>query len=146
MLEVENLSAGYLGKSVIHSIALKVADGEAVAIIGSNGAGKSTLLRAICGLITAETGRVEFDGTSLIGLPAYRVARGGLAFVPAERRLFPGMSVRDNLILGCYPHRLDPARLEFVYSLFPQLDARRSQRAGTMSGGEQQMLADRQRR
>ena len=141
LLEVENLSAGYLGKDVIHNVALTLAEGEAVAIIGSNGAGKTTLFRAICGLVEARTGRVMFDGSSLIGLLAYQVARNGLAYVPAERRLFPTMSVRENLILGCYPHRLDAARLEFVYSLFPQLAARRSQRAGTMSGGEQQMLA-----
>ena len=141
MLEVEELSVGYLGDDVVHGVTLTVAPGEAVAVIGSNGAGKTTLFRGICGLLTASHGRVTFDGEDVSGQPAHKISRRGLAFVPAERHLFPGMTVKENLALGAYPGRPDPATMDFVLSLFPQLADRLSQHAGTMSGGEQQMVA-----
>ncbi len=141
LLEVKGLSSGYLGEDVISGIELYVDTGEAVAVIGSNGAGKTTLLRTICGLIPTTGGEVSFDGEPITGLGAHRVARAGIAFVPAERHLFNTMSAEENLALGAYPHRPDPDTLHSVYELFPRLEERRTQHAGTMSGGEQQMLA-----
>jgi branched-chain amino acid transport system ATP-binding protein len=141
MLEVRGLSAGFLGEDVIHDITLAVADAEAVAVIGSNGAGKTTLFRAICGMLPPSSGSVRLDGRSITRAGAHRIARRGLAYVPAERHLFPWMSVSENLALGAYPRRPDRHRLAVVLDLFPQLGHRRRQRAGTLSGGEQQMLA-----
>lgn len=141
MLDVSGLSAGYLGEDVVRDVDIRVAEGEAVAIIGSNGAGKTTLFRAVCGLIPVSNGRVVFDGNDLTGRPTHRLSRAGLAYVPAERHLFPDMSVGENLALGAYPKRPDASTLESVYALFPRLNERHAQRAGTLSGGEQQMLA-----
>ena len=141
MLEASGVSAGYLGENVVEGVDLRVAAGEAVAVIGSNGAGKTTLFRAICGLLPVSAGRVRFDGRDITGRPAHRVARAGLAYVPAERHLFPGMSVRENLLLGAYPARPDPSVFELVFDLFPRLKERPKQPAGSLSGGEQQMLA-----
>ncbi len=141
MLDVSGLSAGYLGEDVVRDVDIRVAEGEAVAIIGSNGAGKTTLFRAVCGLIPVSNGRVVFDGNDLTGRPTHRLSRAGLAYVPAERHLFPDMSVGENLALGAYPKRPDASTLESVYELFPRLNERHAQRAGTLSGGEQQMLA-----
>lgn len=141
MLEVEGLSAGYLGEDVVRDVSFNVADGEAVTIIGSNGAGKTTVFRAVCGLLSKSTGRVTFDGKLISDLSAHRIARAGLAYVPAERHLFPQMTVVENLSLGAFPDRPDPETMSVVFELFPQLQERRTQRAGTMSGGEQQMLA-----
>ncbi|HEX8929320.1 MAG TPA: ABC transporter ATP-binding protein [Actinomycetota bacterium] len=141
MLEASGLEAGYLGENVVEGVDLRVAAGEAVAVIGSNGAGKTTLFRAICGLLPVSAGRVRFDGRDITGRPAHRVARAGLAYVPAERHLFPGMSVRENLLLGAYPGRPDPSAFELVFHLFPRLKERPKQAAGSLSGGEQQMLA-----
>jgi len=141
LLEVNGLSTGYLGKDVVHDVSLGVGTGEAVAIIGSNGAGKTTLFRAVCGLLGISAGSIRFDKAEITSQAAHRIARQGLAYVPAERRLFPFMSVRENLALGCYPAAVDPARLEFVLGVFPPLGQRLSQRAATLSGGEQQMLA-----
>jgi len=141
MLEVSGLAAGYLGQNVVEGVDLEVAAGQAVAIIGSNGAGKTTLFRALCGMLPVSAGRVRFDGEDITGHPTHRVARAGLAYVPAERHLFPGMSVRENLLLGAYPGRPDPAAFELVFQLFPRLEERPRQPAGSLSGGEQQMLA-----
>jgi branched-chain amino acid transport system ATP-binding protein len=141
VLEVAGLAAGYLGQRVVESIDLEVRSGEAVTIVGSNGAGKTTLLRAIAGLLPRMAGRVTFDGKDLTRRPAHRVARAGVAYVPAERHLFPAMTVKTNLVLGAYPHRPHRETLELVYDLFPRLKERLHQRAGTLSGGEQQMLA-----
>ncbi len=141
MLEVSDLTVGYDGNPVVHGAVLHVDDGEAVAIIGSNGAGKTTMLRAVCGLLPAQSGAVRFHDRDVLGSPTHELARLGMAYVPAERRLFPQMSVAENLALGAYPGRPDPAQEQFVYELFPRLAERRSQTAGTMSGGEQQMLA-----
>jgi branched-chain amino acid transport system ATP-binding protein len=110
-------------------------------IIGSNGAGKSTLFRSICGLLPPSSGSVHFEGKDITGLPAQRIARLGLRFVAAERHLFPRMTVQENLLLGAYPGRPDSETISMIFDLFPRLAERRSQHAGTMSGGEQQMLA-----
>jgi branched-chain amino acid transport system ATP-binding protein len=141
MLEVKGFSAGYLGNDVVHDVAFYVAPGEAVMIIGSNGAGKTTLFRAMCGLLSPSSGRVLFEGADITGLPAERIARLGLRFVSAQRHLFPRMTVQENLLLGAYPRRPDPETISVVLDLFPRLAERRRQHAGTMSGGEQQMLA-----
>jgi branched-chain amino acid transport system ATP-binding protein len=141
MLEVRALSAGYLGENVVRDVTFTVNDGEAVAVIGSNGAGKTTLFRAIGGLLASSGGGVWFDGQSITGTGAHRIARRGLAYVPAERHLFPWMTVSENLALGAYPRRPDRDRLALVLGLFPQLGERRRQRAGVLSGGQQQMLA-----
>lgn len=141
MLEVRDLSVGYGLNEVLHEVSFDVRVGEAVAIIGSNGAGKTTLLRAVCGLLPATSGSVRFDGQDVRGREAYALSRAGIAYVPAERHLFPYMTVGENLSLGAYPGRPDPEREALVFELFPRLADRRQQRAGTMSGGEQQMLA-----
>jgi branched-chain amino acid transport system ATP-binding protein len=141
MLEVSGLSAGYLGENVVEGVDMEVGVGQAVTIIGSNGAGKTTLFRALCGMLPVSAGRVRFDGEDITGRPTHRVARAGLAYVPAERHLFPGMSVWENLLLGAYPGRPDPSALRLVFDLFPRLEERRRQPAGSLSGGEQQMLA-----
>ena len=135
------LSAGYLGERVIDGIDIEVRTGEAVAIIGSNGAGKSTLFRTIAGLLPPMEGRVVLDGKDLTRCPAHRVARAGIAYVPAERHLFPSMTLKTNLVLGAYPNRPDRETLGLVFDLFPRLKERQRQQAGTLSGGEQQMLA-----
>jgi branched-chain amino acid transport system ATP-binding protein len=141
VLEVADLSAGYLGENVVHGATLTVAEGEVVAVIGSNGAGKTTLFRAVCGLLGVSRGTVRFDGRAITGRRAHRIARLGLAYVPAERDLFPQMTVDEHLDLGAYPGRPDSTRRDLVFALFPRLAERQRQRAATMSGGEQQMLA-----
>ena len=141
MLEVRGFSAGYQGNEVVRDISFHVDKGEAVMIIGSNGAGKTTLFRAMCGLLPASAGEVVFQGDDIAGLPAQRIVRRGLGFVPAERHLFPRMTVQDHLSLGAYPKRPDEETMKIVLDLFPRLAERRRQHAGTMSGGEQQMLA-----
>ena len=141
MLVVAGLSAGYLGEDVVHGVSFTVADGQAVAVIGSNGAGKTTLFKAMCGLLRPSRGSVTLDGEAISGRRAHDIARRGLAYVPAERHLFPEMTVSENLELGAYPKRPSPERRSLVLDLFPRLGERRRQRAGTLSGGEQQMLA-----
>jgi len=141
LLEVVGLAAGYLGERVIDGIDIEVRTGEAVAIVGSNGAGKTTLFRAIAGLLPSTEGRIVLDGKDLTRSPAHRISRAGIAYVPAERHLFPAMTVKTNLVLGAYPGRPDRGTLELAYDLFPRLKERPRQQAGTLSGGEQQMLA-----
>jgi branched-chain amino acid transport system ATP-binding protein len=141
MLEVAELSAGYLDQDVVHAVSFSVAEREVVALVGSNGAGKTTLFRAVCGLLRTSGGRVTFAGRSIGGRPANEIARRGLAYVPADRRLFPDMSVAENLDLGAYPRRPRRDRRDLVLDLFPRLAERQRQAAGTLSGGEQQMLA-----
>lgn len=142
LLQVRNLTAAYRGLRALHGIDLDVAAGEIVAVVGANGAGKSTLLRAIAGQM-AIGGSVSFAGQSLARVPAHMVNRMGVVLVPEGRRLFPRLSVEDNLRLGAYakkgPDRFKP--LELVFDLFPRLKERLPQRAETLSGGEQQMLA-----
>jgi branched-chain amino acid transport system ATP-binding protein len=141
MLDVRGITAGYQGGDVIRDIGFRVDTGEAVMIIGSNGAGKTTLFRSVLGLLRPSSGTVEFQGEAILGLSAQRIARLGISFVPAERHLFPRMTVQDNLALGAYPDRPDPATMQTVLDLFPRLAERLRQHAGTMSGGEQQMVA-----
>lgn len=144
MLKVENLHVSYGAIKALQGISLEVKLGECVAIVGSNGAGKTTLLKTISGLLAPLQGSVELDGANLIGQNAYDIAKMAVAHVPEGRRVFTEMSVLDNLILGSYvkaakDHRKES--LEYVLSLFPRLAERKNQLAGTMSGGEQQMLA-----
>ncbi len=141
LLDVHDASAGYAGEDVVHNVSFDVAQGEAITIIGSNGAGKSTLFRAIVSMLRTTSGTVMFDGHDITNLPTHKISRLGLAYVPAERHLFPQMSVHENLLLGAYPDKPDTEREEFIYEVFPRLAERRKQDAGTMSGGEQQMLA-----
>ena len=141
MLEVSGLAAGYFGERVVDGVDFEVNAGEAVAIVGSNGAGKTTLFRAIAGLLAPMEGRVTLAGKDLTRRPAHRVARAGIAYVPAERHLFPAMTVKTNLTLGAYPHRPHRETYELVLDLFPPLKRYLHRRAGTLSGGEQQMLA-----
>jgi branched-chain amino acid transport system ATP-binding protein len=141
LLTVEGLSAGYAGEMMLRDISFAVHAGEAVTIIGSNGAGKTTLFHAIAAMLRTRSGRVTFAGSDITRLPTHRIARLGLAYVPAERHLFPEMTVGDNLRLGAYPRRPDRSVEASVYAVFPRLAERLKQPAGTLSGGEQQMLA-----
>jgi branched-chain amino acid transport system ATP-binding protein len=141
MLDVKGLSCGYQGNDVVHGVSFQVDQGEAVMIIGSNGAGKTTLFQTLCGLLPPSSGKVIFDGDDLTGIPAERIARLGMRFVSASRHLFPRMTVEEHLLLGAYPNKPDPETRSIVLELFPRLAERRRQHAGTMSGGEQQMLA-----
>ncbi|MGH8916622.1 MAG: ABC transporter ATP-binding protein, partial [Acidimicrobiia bacterium] len=135
------LASGYQGGDVIRDVDFHVEAGEAVMVIGSNGAGKTTLFRSLLGLLTPSSGTVRFEGSDIVSMPAQRIARLGISFVPAERHLFPRMTVHENLYLGAYPDRPDPETVDMVMDLFPRLAERHRQHAGTMSGGEQQMLA-----
>ena len=142
MLHVESLHAGYGATPVLREVSLETHAGEAIAVIGPNGAGKTTLLRSIAGMLRPTRGRVHYEGRSLAGLRAFQVARLGLVYVPAERELFPTMSVLENLELGAYRSISNiRKKLQYVFSLFPRLHERAPQLAGTLSGGEQQMLA-----
>ncbi|HKZ20059.1 MAG TPA: ABC transporter ATP-binding protein [Acidimicrobiia bacterium] len=141
MLDVTGFSAGYQGNDVVRDVSFHVDEGEAVMIIGSNGAGKTTLFRAICGLSPTSSGVVRLNEHDVTGVPAQRIVRLGIGFVPAERHLFPRMTVQEHLALGAYPERPDPETMGIVLDLFPRLAERKRQHAGTMSGGEQQMLA-----
>lgn len=141
ILRVDSVSAGYSGETVVHGVSLDVSQGEAVAVIGSNGAGKTTLFRAMVTLLRTASGSVALDGVDITRWATHKIARAGLAYVPAERYLFAKMSVHDNLLLGAFPGRPDRDVEAMVFDLFPRLAERRAQHAGTMSGGEQQMLA-----
>jgi branched-chain amino acid transport system ATP-binding protein len=144
MLEVRGVSAGYGAFQALFDVSLSVAAGEAVAVIGPNGAGKTTLLRAISKLIEPTAGTLSMEGRACNALPAHEVVALGIAHVPEGRRLFPRLTVEDNLRMGAFTPGARAGhgeRLAFVYSLFPKLKERRLQLAGTMSGGEQQMCA-----
>lgn len=149
MLVVEDLHAGYGTGEVLHGASLKVERGSVVALIGANGAGKTTTMRAVSGVLRASRGRVLLDDVPVHDLDASRIARLGLAHAPEGRRVFGPLSVEDNLLLGAYRrlprffgfHRRAAGDLDRVYDLFPRLRERRRQTAGTLSGGEQQMLA-----
>lgn len=144
LLDVANLTTAYRGLIAISDISINVVSGEIVTVAGANGAGKSTLLKSIAGMEKPKSGTVNFVGERIDNIAAHLVTARGLAYVPENKRLFPRLSVSDNLRLGSYLHRGSPNRdspLEFVFKLFPRLEERLSQRAGTLSGGEQQMLA-----
>ena len=144
LLTVEDVTAGYGQMDILHGVSLHVDAGEIVSIIGPNGAGKSTAFKTIVGFLRPRRGRIHFNGENITGLPPHVIVRKGLAYVPQGRIVFPQMTVLENLEMGAYIER-DPARvqaaLERVFRLFPVLAERRRQRAGTMSGGEQQMVA-----
>lgn len=148
MLSIKDLEAGYGKVQVLHGIAIDVPRGKVVTLIGSNGAGKTTTMRAVSGMIRPTAGTIELNGRRIDGLDSHRIAKLGLAHSPEGRRVFATMSVADNLLLGAFP-RLTGSRprgdvhadLERAMELFPRLKERRTQLAGTLSGGEQQMLA-----
>ncbi len=144
MLELRGITAGYGHFTALWDVSLRVAAGEAVAVVGPNGAGKTTLLRVISGVIAPRSGELSFEGTALGGRPAHEIVAHGIAHVPEGRRLFPALTVADNLRMGAF---LPAARKSYgeslarVFTLFPVLAERQRQRAGSLSGGEQQMLA-----
>lgn len=148
MLKIDSLHAGYGGTDILHGISIEVPKGKVISLIGSNGAGKSTTMRAISGMIKPKAGTVSLNNIDITGLDAHQIARRGLAHSPEGRRVFPTLSVTDNLLLGAFA-RLTGSRtkgdvkqdLEQALDLFPRLQERRTQLAGTLSGGEQQMLA-----
>jgi branched-chain amino acid transport system ATP-binding protein len=141
LLEVQDLVVRYGQVEALHGVSLTVSEGEIVALIGSNGAGKSTTLRAISGMVPVTSGRIEFDGQSLVGLRSHEIVRRGLAHIPEARQIFGDQSVYDNLLLGGFSRTDARVRVEHELRRFPVLAERRLQRAGTLSGGEQQMLA-----
>jgi len=144
LLELAGVTAGYGAFTALWDVALRVERGEAVAVVGPNGAGKTTLLRVISGVLAPRGGTLTFDGAALAGRPAYEVVAHGIAHVPEGRRLFPTLTVADNLKMGAYlatARAHYPESLQRVYGMFPVLAERRGQRAGSLSGGEQQMLA-----
>jgi branched-chain amino acid transport system ATP-binding protein len=144
VLEVQTLSAGYGGVQILRDVSLTVRAGEIATLVGSNGAGKSTLLNTVCGIIRPLGGHVLLDGEDITGRPSEAIVALGITQVPEGRRLFPHMTVRENLLLGAYRRRDgDGVRrdLAWIYELFPILEQRQRQPAGSMSGGEQQMCA-----
>jgi len=144
LLEVEGLVARYGRITALEDVSLTVGDGEIVALIGANGAGKTTTLRAISGLVKAAAGTIRFDGRDITRLAPNEIVRAGIGHAPEGRRVFPRMTVRENLELGAYTRRAKSEiaeDLERVLTVFPRLKERYEQKAGTMSGGEQQMLA-----
>lgn len=142
ILDVKDLRAGYGGKPVLQGVNLSVRQGEIVAVIGRNGVGKSTLMKTLIGLIGTMSGEISFAGRSMGALEAYRRAKLGIGYVPQGRDVFPRMTVRENLQVGeAMRGRAEPGAYDRVYGLFPILKERAGQRAGTMSGGQQQQLA-----
>jgi len=144
MLKLENVSASYGSVPAITNVSIEIGEGEAVGLLGANGAGKSTTLRAISGLVKLSTGSVTFAGTDVMSLPPYRIPELGIAHVPEGRQVFPEMTVQENLEIGAFVPQARAERaqtMELVYEIFPRLAERKKQLAGTMSGGEQQMLA-----
>ena len=144
LLEVDGIRAAYDRVDVLQGVSLTVAPGSITCILGANGAGKSTLIRAILGLTPPHTGAIRFDGQAIHGLPTHRVIGRGIACIPEGRKVFPKMTVEENLRVGAY--QIDDAaevarRIEQAYTLFPRLKERRTQLAGTMSGGEQAMVS-----
>ncbi|NTV17033.1 MAG: ATP-binding cassette domain-containing protein, partial [Chlorobiaceae bacterium] len=141
MLNIQNLNAGYGEMPVLRAINITIAQGEIVSVVGSNGAGKSTLLKAVSGIIKS-SGTITYNHESLQTLPAHTIVKRGIVHVPEGRKIFPEMTVVENLMMGGYLHQKDrQTNLERVFALFPKLAERRNQLGGTMSGGEQQMLA-----
>jgi branched-chain amino acid transport system ATP-binding protein len=145
MLTVKDVRAGYGDAIVLNGVSIEIKEGETISVLGGNGVGKTTLVRVISGLMKPVSGTVEFQGEDISGLPAYEVAARGLALVPEARRIFSGLTVRENLEMGAYLHRKNVAQvaadLEVVFGAFPRLKERNAQLGGTLSGGEQQMLA-----
>jgi branched-chain amino acid transport system ATP-binding protein len=144
MLEIKKLNVAYDKVQVLWDVSFNINEGEIVSLLGSNGAGKSTTVKTIQGLLKSRSGSIRFMDKDIEGLPAYKIVGAGVSLVPEGREIFPKMSVLENLILGAYVPRARDLReesLEWVFRLFPKLEERKKQLAGTMSGGEQQMLA-----
>lgn len=144
MLELRDLKVSYGAIGALHGISLSVKQGSIVTLIGSNGAGKSTTLRAISGLVKLQSGEIRYDGRNIAGLPAHQIVRLGLSHVPEGRMVFANLTVHENLMMGAYlqrDHAVIRRELELVFRTFPRLKERDKQIAGTLSGGEQQMLA-----
>jgi branched-chain amino acid transport system ATP-binding protein len=143
LLEVKGLEVGYGGIRAVKGIDLEVLEGELVCLIGANGAGKSTTLRAICGLLAPRAGAVRYAGADIAGVPIHELPRRGLVMVPEGRGIFPQLTVEENLAMGAFTRSDDGIAqdLEHQYERFPRLKERQTQTAGTLSGGEQQMLA-----
>ena len=142
ILKVEDMHVYYGAIHAVKGVSFEVGEGEIVALIGANGAGKSTILKTVSGLLHPRSGSISFMGKDITHTDAYKLVQHGLAHVPEGRRIFLQMSVQDNLEMGAFTRKsVDKADLEMVYSLFPRLKERRNQIAGTLSGGEQQMLA-----
>ena len=144
MLVVKDLVSGYSKMPAIHGVSFKVEEGQVVAILGSNGAGKTTTLKTVTGVLPAMSGTITYKGESLIGVPSHKMVQKGISMVPEGRHLFPKMSIYDNLMMGAYSVK-DKSKiaekLDTIYGIFPILAERKNQLAGTMSGGEQQMVA-----
>ena len=144
LLEITNLDSGYGFLQILRSVSLSIDEGEYVCIVGPNGAGKSTTLKSIAGLVTPSNGEILFKGEPIGGLPGNKVARKGISYISESLNLFTNMSVQENLYMGAYTikdRKLQNDQLDFVYELFPRLEERKNQLAGTMSGGERKMLA-----
>jgi branched-chain amino acid transport system ATP-binding protein len=144
MLELRNLTASYGAITALHGISLSVPPGRIVTLIGANGAGKTTTLKAVSGLLRARSGEILYDGKNIAGLPAHQIVRLGLSHVPEGRMIFANLTVMENLQMGAYLQKDRQAiqrGLDYVFATFPRLQERQQQIAGTLSGGEQQMLA-----
>ena len=141
LLAVDNLKAFYGDFQALHGVSLSLGRGEVLSLIGANGAGKSTLLKAICGLVASERGAITWQGSPIGGIPASEIVKRGIALVPEGRRLFPSLSVEENLVLGGSMHRPGRWTLQTVYELFPILSEKRNAPSTSLSGGQQQMVA-----
>ncbi|HEY1721186.1 MAG TPA: ABC transporter ATP-binding protein [Magnetospirillaceae bacterium] len=141
LLAIQSLKAFYGDFQALFGVDLEIVQGQTVAVIGANGAGKTTLLRSVMGMLAAPSDVIRFDGKPIGGLATHAIVAEGIAMVPEGRKLFPSLSVEENLRVGAYPKRQGPWTLERIYALFPRLSERRNQPATSMSGGEQQMAA-----
>lgn len=144
MLEIDHIAVAYGLKRVIHDVSLQVSEGEIVTILGNNGAGKTTTLKSICGIVKPSQGTIRFQGKLINAMPTKDIVCLGIGYVPEGRGIFPEMSVYENILMGAYSRRRSPSlqtEIEEVYELFPRLKERSKQIAGSLSGGEQQMLA-----
>ena len=144
ILEIENVYTAYDKADVLQGISLKVEPGRITCLLGSNGSGKTTLVRSILGLTPSRAGRIVFDGSDITQLPTHRIIAAGIACIPEGRKVFPKLTVEENLRVGAYQERSDKvsaARLGEIFQIFPRLAERRTQLAGTMSGGEQAMVS-----
>ncbi|RKP51886.1 ABC transporter ATP-binding protein [Pararobbsia silviterrae] len=144
MLKLRNVSAGYGKSEVLRDVSLDVGEGEIVTVIGANGAGKTTTLKTLCGIVRARDGSIEFDGEPIANLAPHAIVARGITMIPEGRQLFPFLTVEENLLMGAFKHSARAQRrerLEDVLTLFPRVRERLAQRAGSLSGGEQQMVA-----
>ncbi len=141
MLRVENINVAYSSVKVLWDVSFTIGEGEIITIIGPNGAGKTTIVKSIMGLLKPTTGTIEYMGYQIHDTPTHMIVKEGIALVPEGRELFPKMSVMENLLMGAYTSDEKKKTLQWVFSLFPRLEERKKQLAGTLSGGEQQMVA-----